>query len=62
MDEYLEDFNQQTSKPMSLVLFQSAIDHVARISRIINQPYGNALLVGDLLQIIRIFSIFDSKS
>jgi dynein heavy chain len=46
MDDYMEDFNQMTTKPMSLVLFESAIEHIARISRIISQPYGNALLVG----------------
>ena len=46
MEEYLDDFNQQTNKPMNLVLFDSAVEHIARISRIINQPYGNALLVG----------------
>ena len=46
MDDYLDDFNQTTTKPMSLVLFQAAINHIAKISRVINQPYGNALLVG----------------
>lgn len=46
MDDYLEDYNAMTNKPMSLVLFQNAIEHIARISRIISQPYGNALLVG----------------
>ncbi|CAM9231099.1 unnamed protein product, partial [Hapterophycus canaliculatus] len=46
MEDYLEDHNAMTSKPMSLVLFQNAIEHVARISRIISQPMGNALLVG----------------
>ncbi|KAH9098913.1 hypothetical protein LEN26_016540 [Aphanomyces euteiches] len=46
MSLYLEDFNNMTSAPMSLVLFQNAIEHVARISRVIHQPYGNSLLVG----------------
>eukprot|EP00599_Poterioochromonas_sp_BG-1_P008225 CAMPEP_0173135378 /NCGR_PEP_ID=MMETSP1105-20130129/1860_1 /TAXON_ID=2985 /ORGANISM="Ochromonas sp., Strain BG-1" /LENGTH=4194 /DNA_ID=CAMNT_0014047373 /DNA_START=78 /DNA_END=12662 /DNA_ORIENTATION=- len=46
MGDYLEDYNQMTTKPMNLVLFESAVEHIARISRIINQPYGNALLVG----------------
>uniref|UniRef100_A0A7S3HTS3 Dynein heavy chain n=1 Tax=Spumella elongata TaxID=89044 RepID=A0A7S3HTS3_9STRA len=46
MNDYLDDYNQMTTKPMNLVLFQSAVEHIARISRIINQAYGNALLVG----------------
>merc|ERR550514_2588737 len=35
-----------TSTPMSLVLFFNAIEHVARISRVIQLAFGNALLVG----------------
>ena len=46
MVEYLDEYNSMTKKPMSLVLFGNAIEHVSRVSRVINQPYGNALLVG----------------
>ena len=47
MNEYLEDYNQTTKGPqMNLVLFLNAIEHVSRISRVINLPLGNALLVG----------------
>ena len=46
MESYLEDYNAQTNKPMKLVLFLDAIEHVSKISRILRQPRGNALLLG----------------
>lgn len=47
-DEYLNEYNDPTNRNpvMSLVFFQSAIDHISRISRILRQPRGNAMLVG----------------
>lgn len=46
LEEYLEDYNQINTAQMHLVLFLDAIKHVCRISRIIRQPLGNALLLG----------------
>ncbi len=46
LGEYLEDYNQVNTAQMKLVLFTDAIQHIARISRIIRQPLGNALLLG----------------
>lgn len=46
MEEYMEDYNQISTTKMKLVLFMDAIEHVCRISCILRQPLGNALLLG----------------
>ena len=45
MEAQLAEHNE-TNAVMNLVLFTDAMEHVSRIARIIEQPRGNALLVG----------------
>lgn len=42
----LNNFNAVSDKPMNLVLFDYALQHILIILRIIRQPRGNALLIG----------------
>lgn len=35
-----------TQAPMALIFFEDAIDHICRITRVLNQPRGNAMLIG----------------
>lgn len=46
LTETLEEYNITYPSQMHLVFFQDAITHCARISRVLAQPRGNALLVG----------------
>jgi len=56
---YLRMFNEDSDKPMNLgtsmycvslisviVLFLFAVEHVARVARILRMQHGNALLIG----------------
>lgn len=46
LGDYLQDFNTATGKDMNLILFQDAIEHILRLTRLLRLERGNGLLVG----------------
>ena len=46
MKEILDDYNQISGSHMDPVLFEDAVSRICRISSVMNQSAGSALLVG----------------
>ncbi|KAL7985993.1 hypothetical protein Chor_011159 [Crotalus horridus] len=46
IEDYMEEYNQINTTKMKLVLFMDALAHICRITRILRQALGNALLLG----------------
>lgn len=55
MEHYLDEYNAMSKTPMSLVMFKFAIEHISRVSRVLKQDNGHALLIGASTSSLKLF-------
>ena len=46
LQEYMDDYNRVNTPKLDVIFFRDTIQHVCRVSRIIRQPQGSAILLG----------------
>lgn len=46
MEYYLNEYNTISKSPLTMVMFKFAVEHISRISRVLQQDNGHLLLVG----------------
>jgi len=46
MEYYLNEYNTMSKSPLSMVIFKFVIEHISRVSRVLQQDNGHVLLVG----------------